>query len=117
MKTKLYATIITLFLLPVLAQAQEADRNFWLLTGASFAATIVDIELSQSCINRYTCREINPIFKNRKRLGIYSISLGATGGYALMGYWLKKKELTIWYVPQLTLIGVHSFGATWALRY
>ena len=42
--------------------------GFWLLTGATIATTVADIELTQHCIHRATCREANPLLlSGRKR--------------------------------------------------
>ncbi len=97
--------------------AQAADKTFWALTGAAYGATVADIEASQRCINRGTCKEVNPLFRGRSRGSIYPIAVGLTSIYTLSGYALKRAGWKYWWIMPAAMIGVHGVAATWALHF
>ena len=117
-QVKFLAVVFLLALaIPVRAQEERvANAQFWTVTAISAAATIADVELSFSCIRRRTCREVNPLIPD-SRPKAYAMQAGFTAGYAAIGYFMKKNGIGIWWLPQLSLVGVHGVGAGLALRF
>ena len=89
---------------------------FWAFTGATYATTISDIEVTQHCLHANLCREGNPLMPtDRKKL--YPIQMGITTGVNALGYSMKKKGYKRWWIPQVALITAHSVGTGVGLKF
>ena len=89
---------------------------FWLLTGATIATTVADVELTQHCIHAGTCREANPLLlSGRKRA--YAIALPIAVGISYLGHRWHKDKFKYWWVPQAAVIAGHGIGIGFGLRF
>ncbi len=93
-----------------------ADRDYLLLLGLSYAATIADIELTQRCLHKGTCHEGNPLLST-KRAVLYPMQIGYTTGMNVLGYYLKKRRVQSWWIPQVGIVGGHGVGVSFGLRF
>ena len=101
---------------------RTADRNFWALTAATGAATVLDVELTQHCLHtELGCRERNPIFGPQpSRARMYGVVAGENFACAYLAYRLKKSQhrrlRRLWWVPQTVAIAGHGKGFAVTLR-
>ncbi len=109
-----------IFALSIVAAAQSrneatpkiADKKFWAVSALAAASTVSDVEVTAHALQNPTCREHNFLMgAHPSRAKMYGISVPATTGYALLGYWLKKHNVTLWAAPQLSLTGAHAVGS------
>jgi len=119
------ALIIAFFLSCSCAAAQDfrteksktADRKFWTVTGLAAAATVSDIEVTAHALQNPNCSEHNPLFGSHpSRAKMYGVSVPATAAYGLVGYFLKKRGVKVWAVPQLSLTAGHGTGSALSAR-
>ncbi len=96
------------------------DRSFAWWTGASFAATVADIESTQHGISSCGAVELNPMLgskPNRARLS--GIGMPMTAGYDLLGLWMKRRwpHRRLWMLLPGSVTVVHAGAAAhnWAL--
>ena len=98
-------------------QTKTADRKFWTVTGLAAASTVSDVEVTAHALQNPNCTEHNPLFGSHpSRARMYGVSIPATAGYALLGYWLKKRHVNLWAVPQLSLTAGHGIGSALSAR-
>ena len=89
---------------------------FWSLTAATVASTVADIELTQHCISRNTCREANPLLlSGRKRA--YAIALPIAIGASYLGYRWRRDGAKYWWVAQAAVTTGHGVGIGFGLRF
>ena len=90
--------------------------GFWMLTGATIATTVADIELTQHCISRATCHEANPLLlSGRKRA--YAIALPIAIGVSYLGHKWRRDGTRYWWVPQAAVMAGHGVGIGFGLRF
>jgi hypothetical protein len=85
------------------------DRNFLLLMGVGTALTVVDYEMTLSCLSRRVCQEANPLVPT-SRAGMYASNIPLN---ALLYYWSYKRKAAgkgLWWVAPLVIIGSHAVG-------
>lgn len=118
MNLRLIGTAI--FALTIVAAAQSrneatpkvADKKFWTVSALTAATTVSDVEITARALQNPNCREHNFLMgAHPSRAKMYGISVPATTGYALLGYWLKKHNVKLWAAPQLSLAGGHAVGS------
>jgi len=91
---------------------KTADRKFWAMTALSSASTVSDIEVTAHALQNPNCAEHNPLFGSHpSRAKMYGVSIPASAAYTMVGYWLKKRGVKLWAVPQLSLTGAHAVGS------
>ena len=101
---------------------RTADRNFWALTAATGAATVLDVELTQHCLQSVPgCRERNPLYGPQpSRARMYSIMAAENLLAGYLAYRLKKSShrrlRRLWWVPQMVPIVGHGKGFVVNLR-
>ena len=85
------------------------DRSFLLLIGAGTGLTVLDFEMTQSCLSRRVCREANPLVPT-SRAGMYATNIPFN---ALLYYWSYRRRASgkrLWWVAPLAIIGSHAVG-------
>jgi hypothetical protein len=85
------------------------DRNFLLLMGVGTALTIVDFEMTQSCLARRVCREANPVVPT-SRAGMYATNIPLNAALYYWSYRRKASGKRLWWVAPLTIVGSHAVG-------
>jgi hypothetical protein len=86
------------------------DRSYLLLNGVHLAMALVDVEMTQHCMAEHKCREGNPIMPS-SQAGQISVSLGFVTYTAVVGYWMKKHNMRIWWMAPTVGIAAHTAGA------
>lgn len=93
-----------------------ADRNYLLVTGGMFGASIANAELTVRCLNVHTeCNDVPSALHSRAAL--YGIGIPADLGVAYLTYFMKKKHSRIWYVPAALVGGANLFLGVRAYRW
>ena len=101
---------------PLWVDRGVADRNYLLITGGMFAASIANAELTLHCLSVHTsCNDVPPSLKSRA--GIYGIGIPADLAIAYLTYHMKKKHSHIWYVPAALVTGANIFFGVRAFRW
>jgi hypothetical protein len=117
--------VVAFLLISLTAAAQNtwqetrktADRKFWAMTALSSASTVSDIEVTAHALQNPNCVEHNPLFGSHpSRAKMYGVSIPASAAYTMVGYWLKKRGVKLWAVPQLSLTGGHAVGSALSSR-
>ena len=85
------------------------DRNFLLLMGAGTALTVLDFEMTQSCLARRVCREGNPLVPT-SRAGMYATNIPFNAALYYLSYRRKASGKRLWWVAPLAILGSHAVG-------
>lgn len=100
-------------------QQQVWDKNFTAYTIGLWAATIADIESTQSALSSCSgCREANPVFgpdPNRGRM--WAVMAPANGLCMWLSYRWKAKGKRWWMLPMLVPTASHGSAAGLNLRF
>jgi hypothetical protein len=101
---------------PFGVEGTVADRNYILVTGAMFGASIANAELTLHCLGIHTsCNDVPGFLKSR--IGLYGVGIPADLGMAYLTYYLKRKHSRIWYVPAALVTGANVFFGIRAYRW
>jgi hypothetical protein len=101
---------------PLGVDRSVADRNYLLLTGGMFGASIANAELTIRCLQVHaSCNDVPHSLQSRAAL--YGIGIPADFGVAYLTYYMKKKHNRIWYVPAALITGANVFFAMRAYRW
>ncbi|HWY56806.1 MAG TPA: hypothetical protein VNZ03_20230 [Terriglobales bacterium] len=101
---------------PLWADRSVMDRNYLLLTGGMFGASILNAELTLRCLNTHTsCNDVPSSLKSRAAM--YGIGIPADLGIAYLTYHLKRKHNHMWFVPEAVVTGANAFLAVRAYRW
>ncbi len=102
---------------PSAAPRRVADKDFWLQTGITFAASAADAVTTQQSLAR-GCQEGNPVLgPNPSGAVLWSYSLGvagaASGGAYLLKRWMPERPVLrqLWRVPAAFLVGSRTQNA------
>jgi hypothetical protein len=101
------------------AQKRVADRNFWILTGVTVAATVYDTETTFAGIKN-GAREGNPLmrpFVESGRPATYAVQMAVTGGISYLAYRQKKRGSAGWWFFPVVLTVGHTVAGSLNLRY
>ena len=91
-----------------------ADRNYLVLTGAMFSASVFDAEMTMHCLQQKTCKYLPPSL--RSRTALYGIGIPADLGISYLTYYMKKKHSRIWFVPAACVTAANLYVGVHALR-
>jgi hypothetical protein len=92
------------------------DRNYLLVTGGMFGASIANAELTVRCLQvQASCNDVPSFLKSRTAL--YGIGIPADFGVAYLTYIMKKRHNSIWYVPAALVTGANLFFGVRAYRW
>ena len=101
---------------------RTADRDWWLLTLASEAATVADVENTKLCLELPNNYETNPVYGSHpSRLRLYGISEAIWGVDTYLSWKLKRSEDAAaafgarrtwprWWLLPLSNIAGHTVG-------
>lgn len=90
--------------------------SYWILTLATFASMVADLETTQRCLALRTCFERNPLLGSHPSRGrMYKLAVPVNVGVALAGWQFKKHGVRWWWIPQGVALGAHTAGTalTW----
>ena len=101
---------------PLWVDRSVADRNYLLVTGGMFGASVADAELTIRCLQQHSsCNDVPSSL--RSRVALYGIGIPADLGIAYLTYHMKKKHSRIWYVPAALVTGANAFLSVRAYRW
>ncbi len=88
------------------------------LTAFTTAATILDIEVTQSCLHAHTCLERDPLYgRTPSRMKMYAINVPFNAGAAYFSHKLRQKHSRFWWVPEGLVMGMHVTGLALTAKY
>ena len=95
------------------------DKKFILLSAATIASAVLDVEATRGCINRVTCREGNPFMRPfiNSRWKVYSVQALGTGAVLTVSYKLKARGIKSWWVAPAIVTTGHTVFAGLAFRF
>lgn len=95
---------------PLWVDRSVADRNYLLVSGGMFGASIADAELTVRCLQTHaSCNDVPSSLKSRAAL--YGIGIPADLAVAYLTYHMKRKHNHMWYVPAAAVTGANIFFA------
>ena len=101
---------------PLWVDRSVADRNYLLVTGGMFTASVINTELTLRCLNKHpSCNDVPTSF--RSRADLYGVGIPAELGIAYLTYCMKRKHNHLWYVPSAVVTGANLFLAMQAYRW
>ena len=86
------------------------DTRFVSLNALALGLTVADIEVTQHCLARRTCHELNSLLPH-SRVGMYAVNLPVNVGAMYLGYRLKKSGRRTWWIAPAIVSGSHGVGA------
>jgi hypothetical protein len=85
------------------------DGKYVVVMSAMFAASIVNVEKTNTCLEQHTCAFVPEAFRSRGAL--YGAGIPAEVGIAYLGYKLKEHRHRWWLLPAMVVTGGNSFVA------
>jgi hypothetical protein len=86
------------------------DAKFVTMSALAMGLTIVDIEMTQHCLNNGTCRELNPLMPH-SRAGMYAVNMPVNAAAMYLSYRLKASGHKSWWIAPIAISGAHAVGA------
>jgi hypothetical protein len=101
---------------PLAPDRSVADRNYLLVTGGMFGASVFNAEVTLHCLKEHTdCNDVPSSLHSRAAL--YGIGIPADLGIAYLTYYMKKRHGSMWYVPAAVVTGANLFFGVRAYRW
>jgi hypothetical protein len=100
---------------PVISPAERQrppkilDRSFLLMIGVGTGLTILDFEMTQSCLARRVCREANPLVPT-SRAGMYATNIPLNAALYYWSYRRRASGKRLWWAAPLAIIASHAVG-------
>ncbi len=116
MRSIIAILMLILAAVPITAQRRIATHDFILLESAQFGADVLDVESTQRCIRKGTCREGNPMM-GQSRIQEYAMSMGETAAMTVVAYELKKHGVRKWWLAPTFEISMHGGLAGLNMRF
>ena len=85
------------------------DTGYIAVNALHLGMALFDVEMTQRCENRHTCREANP-FMPSSQAGALSVSLGFVAYSATGSYFFKKHQKPAWWLPTMMGTAAHTLG-------
>ena len=85
------------------------DAKYMAVMSTMFAASIVNVEKTNTCLEQHTCAFVPVAFRSRGAL--YGAGIPAELGIAYLSYKLKEHRHRWWFVPAMVVTGGNSFVA------
>ncbi len=92
------------------------DKKFIALGVLTFALTTADIEMTQHCLHRQTCVELNPVLPH-SRGGMYAVNVPVNAAVMYFSYWRRAHGRWGWWIPPVVDIGAHTVGVGSNIRF
>lgn len=101
---------------PLSVDRSVADRNYLLVTGGMFGASVANAELTLHCLKVHaSCNDVPSAL--RSRAALYGIGIPADLGITYLTYYMKRKHSSIWFVPAACVTAANVFFGVRALRW
>lgn len=85
------------------------DGKYVVVTSTMFAASIVNVEKTTTCLQQHTCSFVPAAF--RSRAALYGAGILAEVGVAYVGYRLKEHRRRWWFVPAAAVTAANAYVA------
>ena len=85
------------------------DARYMAAMSTMFAASIMNVEKTNTCLEQHTCSFVPVAFRSRGAL--YGAGISAELGIAYLSYKLKEHRHGWWFVPAAVVTGGNSFVA------
>ena len=119
--------VLLIFIYPSVALGQQAnqkiaDKNFVIVNGFMFGATIFNTEATFLAIKKCpSCMGLDPTVQPSinldKRLAVYSMMMMLNGDAALAGYILKKNKNKYWWLAPVAMGTIASVMGGMNMRF
>ena len=95
------------------SNARVADKKFWALTAAHFAATYADATTSSMGVGRHSCGpETNAIYGRYPSPQRFFLQMSAeTAAISAFDYFLKRKHSRFWFAAGAADAATHAWAA------
>ena len=97
-------------------RARLVDKRFVGLGVLVFATTSLDMELTQHCLQRNTCIELNPTLPT-SHWGMYATNTPVNAGVMWLAYKRRQGKHWDWWLWPAIDAGIHVYGVTTNARY
>jgi hypothetical protein len=101
---------------PPLRRPRTVDKKFVTLGALVFGLTVMDMELTQYCLHRHTCVELDPALP-QSHFGMYATSTPVNLAVMYFAYRLRAARKKAWWVAPLVDIGSHATGVGSNVRF
>lgn len=85
------------------------DWQYTSVMGAMFTSSIVNVELTNKCLDQGTCSWVPDAFQSRAAM--YGAGIPAEIGIAYLSYKLKEHGHKWWYVPAVAVTAMNAYVA------
>jgi hypothetical protein len=85
------------------------DVKYVLVMSMMFAASIVDVEKTNTCLQEHTCSFVPATF--RSRAALYGAGIPAEVGVAYVSYRLKERKHRWWILPAVVVTAANAYVA------
>lgn len=92
------------------------DKKFMALGVLAFATTSLDMELTQHCLQRQQCVELNPTLPT-SHWAMYATNTPVNAGVMWLAYKRRKGGHRDWWVWPALDAGIHLYGVSTNARY
>ncbi len=92
------------------------DKKFIALGVAVFGLTAMDLEFTQYCLHRGTCRELDPTLPN-SHWGMYAVNTPTNVAVMYFSYRRRASGKWGWWLAPLIDIGAHVGGVGSNIRF
>ena len=97
-------------------EAKIVDKRFMTLGVLVFGTTSLDMELTQHCLQRNTCVELNPTLPT-SHWGMYVTNTPVNAGVMWLSYKRRKGGHRDWWIWPALDAGIHLYGVSTNARY
>jgi hypothetical protein len=92
------------------------DKRFMTLGVLVFGTTSLDMELTQHCLQRNTCVELNPTLPT-SHWGMYATNTPVNAGVMWLSYKRRKGGHRDWWIWPALDAGIHLYGVSTNAKY
>jgi hypothetical protein len=97
-------------------QPKVIDKKFMALGVLAFATTSLDMELTQHCLQRQQCVELNPTLPTA-HWAMYATNTPVNAGVMWLAYKRRKGGHRDWWIWPALDAGIHLYGVSTNARY
>lgn len=91
------------------------DWSYWTMNGAMFTSSLVSVDLTHKCLEADACTFLPDLFHRRRVM--YGGGLPAIAAVSYLGYYLKNKHHSWWFVPAALITAGNVVISTHAAHY
>ena len=97
-------------------ETRVIDKKFMALGVLAFATTSLDMELTQHCLQRQQCVELNPTLPTA-HWAMYATNTPVNAGVMWLAYKRRKAGHRDWWIWPALDAGIHLYGVSTNARY